>query len=204
VVCRQGAEYCPLHGFAVADRHAQRVGREGAAAGSAFDRGAQPRVARAATGDDGIVDTVRAECVADGGADGLGGGGEEVIRAERWSVAIDPGEELVAGAEAAAVGARREECGERNARGGIGCATRGGGAVGVVVATERRACGAVKQLVARAEVGAADVGDLVRVCAAVVRRKDRGVRESAEVEDGARARGAARRGAPPRLAGTAS
>lgn len=140
----------------------------------------------AAARDHRIVDAGLTERGADRFTGGISSGGEQVGRCQVWRVAIDPGEELIAGAEAAAIRAGGEKRAEFREGSIVARAAGGHGAAGVVGLVDRAARSVVEQLIARAQVSATNGGHLLRVASIIIGGKERGVGKASKVDDGAR------------------
>ena len=111
---------------------------------------------------------------------------EQVGGREVWRVAIDPCEEFIAGAKAAAIRAWSQERAEFCEGRLVARAAGGHGAARVVGFVDRAARGVVKQLIARAQISATNGGHLLRVGSIIIGGKEGGVCKAAEVDDGAR------------------
>ena len=133
-----------------------------------------------------IVDAGRAERGADRFTGGISSGGEQVGGCQVWRVAIDPCEEFIAGAKAAAIRAGGEKRAEFCEGGIVARATGGHGAAGVIGFVERAARSVVEELITRAQVSATNGGHLLRVGSIIIGGKERGVGKAPEVDDGAR------------------
>ena len=133
-----------------------------------------------------IVDAGLTERGADRFTGGISSGGEQVGGCQVWRVAIDPGEEFIAGAKAAAIRAGGEKRAEFREGSIVARAAGGHGAAGVIGLIDRAACSVVKQLIARAQVSATNGGHLLRVGSIIIGGKERGVCKAPEVDDGAR------------------
>ena len=103
-----------------------------------------------------------------------------------WRVAIDPCEEFIAGAKAAAIRAGGQERAEFCKGSIVARAAGSHRAAGVVGLVDRAARGVVKQLIARAQVSATNSSHLLRVRSIIIGGKERGVGKAPEVDDGAR------------------
>ncbi len=140
----------------------------------------------AAARDHHIVDAGLTERGADRFTGGISSGGEQVGGCQVRRVAIDPGEEFIAGAKAAAIRAGGEKRAEFCEGGIVARATGGHGAAGVIGFVERAARSVVEELITRAQVSATNGGHLLRVGSIIIGGKERGVGKAPEVDDGAR------------------
>jgi len=139
----------------------------------------------AAARDHRIVDAGRTERGADCFTGGISSGGEQVGGCQVRRVAIDPCEELIAGAKAAGIRAGGEKRAEFCEGGIVARATGGHGAAGVIGFVDRAARSVVEELITRAQVSATNGGHLLHVASIIIGRKERGVGKAPEVDDGA-------------------
>ena len=140
----------------------------------------------AATRDHRIVDAGLTERGTDRFTGGISSGGEQVGGCQVRRVAIDPGEEFIAGAKAAAIRAGGEKRAEFCEGGIVARAAAGHGATGVIGFVDRAARGVVKQLIACAQISATNGSHLLCVGSIIIGGKEGGVCKPAEVDDGAR------------------
>jgi hypothetical protein len=147
-------------------------------------------VTSAATRNNRIMDAGCTERGADRFTGGISSGGEQVGGREVWRVAIDPREEFIAGAKASAIRAGGQKRAEFCEGGIVARATGGYGTARVIGLVDHAARGVVKQLIARAQISAANGSHLLRVGSIIIGGKERGVCKATEVNDGARVCGA--------------
>ena len=140
----------------------------------------------AAARDNRIMDARCTERGADRITGCISSGGEQVSGREVWRVSIDPREEFIAGAKAAAIRAWGQERAEFCEGGIVARATGSYDAARVIGFVDRAARGVVKQLIARAQISAANGGHLLCVRSIIIGGKEGGVCKAAEVDDGAR------------------
>ena len=140
----------------------------------------------AAARDHRIMDAGLTERGADRFTGGISSGGEQVGGCQVRRVAVDPREEFIAGAKAAAIRAGGEERAEFCEGGIVARAAGGHGAAGVIGLFDRAARRVVKQLIACAQISTTNGGHLLGVGSIIIGGQERGVCKAPEVDDGAR------------------